>query len=259
MTRLCHSLIWLALALIVEAGPAYAHAALVEATPADGSLEKTAPREVRLRFNEPVSPVVVHLVDARGVRRRDVHFETRESTIVIHLPHDLPNGSQVVSYRVISSDGHPVGGSIVFSIGTATTATGPTPSGIDWIFAPILWMSRLVLYLGLFLGTGGVFLANWIASDGTPPAARRAAAAAITAGVVAAILSVGLQGLDVLAAPLSALLSGSTWLQGAQSSFGLTAAAAILALLCAWGLERLHASTVLCRLWASQVRGSHSR
>ena len=29
----------------------------------------------------------------------------------------LPRGTQFVSYRVFSADGHPVGGSLVFSIG----------------------------------------------------------------------------------------------------------------------------------------------
>jgi len=37
---------------------------------------------------------------------------------------NLPRGTQVVSYRVISQDGHPVAGAMVFSIGAATTTAG---------------------------------------------------------------------------------------------------------------------------------------
>ena len=33
-----------------------------------------------------------------------------DETIVITLPDNLPRGTQIVSYRVISADGHPVGG-----------------------------------------------------------------------------------------------------------------------------------------------------
>ncbi len=33
------------------------------------------------------------------------------------MPQDLPQGTAVVSYRVISQDGHPIAGSMVFSIG----------------------------------------------------------------------------------------------------------------------------------------------
>ena len=122
MRRFCCSLWWLGLACILAGGSAHAHATLIEATPADGSVVANVPAEVRLRFNEPVSPVVVHLVDARGVERRDAHVEAHDAIIAIHVPADLPSGTQVVSYRVISSDGHPVGGSIVFSIGSATAA-----------------------------------------------------------------------------------------------------------------------------------------
>ena len=43
-------------------------------------------------------------------------------TIIVTLPDDLPRGTQVVSYRVTSEDGHPVAGSMVFSIGAVTGA-----------------------------------------------------------------------------------------------------------------------------------------
>ena len=38
---------------------------------------------------------------------------------------DLPQGTQIVSYRVVSQDGHPVAGSLVFSIGAVTGAAPP--------------------------------------------------------------------------------------------------------------------------------------
>ena len=48
-----------------------------------------------------------------------------DQSVVITLPDDLPRGTQVVSYRVVSQDGHPVAGSLVFSIGVVTGAATP--------------------------------------------------------------------------------------------------------------------------------------
>ena len=56
----------------------------------------------------------------QGKARDDVGVSASGDTIVITLPESLPRGTQVVSYRVISADGHPVAGSMMFSIGAAT-------------------------------------------------------------------------------------------------------------------------------------------
>ena len=69
-----------------------------------------APKTVQLRFNEPVTPAVIRLIDAEGRARDDATVRAIDETIIITLPDDLPRGTQVVSYRVISADGHPVGG-----------------------------------------------------------------------------------------------------------------------------------------------------
>src|SRR5277367_5804960 len=99
-----------------------AHASLVQAEPDDGSVLAVAPKMVELRFNESVTPALIRLIDATGATRGDVAVHTVDQTIYLTLPEDLPRGTQVVSYRVISEDGHPVGGSLAFSIGAATGA-----------------------------------------------------------------------------------------------------------------------------------------
>ena len=86
----------------------------------DGRVLAAAPKTVQLRFNEAVTPAVIKLIDAAGRPRDDATVRADGETIVIMLPEDLPRGTQVVSYRVISADGHPVGGSMVFSIGAVT-------------------------------------------------------------------------------------------------------------------------------------------
>ena len=57
----------LALALCIFIAPVvWAHAVLLETSPEDGVHLDVAPREAWLRFNEPVNPVAVRVLDAGG-------------------------------------------------------------------------------------------------------------------------------------------------------------------------------------------------
>ena len=116
------TLIWLTLAILGGCERAFAHAALVEAHPADGVVLEDTPTRARLRFNEPVSPLAFILTDAQGRTHRDLAVTSRNEVVEIGLPADLSRGSHILSFRVASGDGHPVSGSVVFSVG-ATTGT----------------------------------------------------------------------------------------------------------------------------------------
>src|SRR6202020_2660893 len=96
---------------------AFGHASLISTEPGDGSMMSQAPKSVRLRFNEPVTPASIKLIDAEGRTREDIAVNAHDDTIEITLPDGLPRGTQLVSYRIFSADGHPVGGSLVFSLG----------------------------------------------------------------------------------------------------------------------------------------------
>ena len=98
------------LSLLCLATGASAHATLVSTDPGDGSILALAPKSVHLRFNEAVTPAVVRVIDAAGQTRDDVTVSVADDTIIVTLPDNLPRGTQVVSYRVTSEDGHPVGG-----------------------------------------------------------------------------------------------------------------------------------------------------
>jgi len=113
-------LIALLLAL-AQSSPALAHASLIRAEPGDGAMLAQAPATLRLTFNEPVSPLVMRLVAPIG----DVISPqiAAENATVTLTPPQLSRGSYVLSWRVISADGHPVGGSLLFSIGAPSAAT----------------------------------------------------------------------------------------------------------------------------------------
>ena len=135
----------------------------------------SAPKAVELRFNEAVTPGAIHLIDGAGRARDDARVSCSGETISVAMPPDLPQGTAVVSYRVISQDGHPVAGSVIFSIGMPT-GTQP-PANVDRGLNVLIWLARVGLYLGLFVGVGGVFFARWVAWSTTGMTVPRVALA----------------------------------------------------------------------------------
>lgn len=190
------------LSVLCLATGASAHATLVSAEPGDGSILAQAPQTVQLRFNEAVTPVVVSVIDAAGKTRDDATARVAGDTIVITLPDNLPRGTHVVSYRVTSEDGHPVAGSLVFSIGAATGAVANDARSGS--LNGLIWLARIGVYLGLFAGVGGVFFVRWI---GRARAGSRLILAALMLGLASVAASLGLQGLDLLDLPLGGLLT----------------------------------------------------
>ncbi len=222
---------WLAfvaalLLLIGFAGEASAHASLVFADPRDGTVLAQAPKTVQLRFNESVTAGAVNLIDASGRQRADAVIDAKDEAINVTLPADLPKGTQIVSYRVISADGHPVAGSITFSIGEPTENKLPTETGAG--INGLIWLTRIGLYLGLFAGIGGVFFCNWI---GRERAAQRVILASLIIGIVSAVVSLALQGLDLLGLPLSAVFAVAPWKIALGTSLGPSLLIAVTALI----------------------------
>jgi copper transport protein len=207
---------------------ATAHAALVSVEPASGSVLANPPKRVELRFNEAVTPGAIRLIDAAGRVHDEARVSATGETVLVAVPQDLPQGTAVVSYRVISQDGHPVAGSVIFSIGapTATMPPATTAGGVNGL----IWLTRIGLYLGLFAGVGGVFFAGWISrsTDGTG-----VPRAALVVGLCGAIASLGLLGVDLLGLPLSALLTLTPWKIAFTTSAGPALLVAIAAMLIA--------------------------
>ncbi|TGT50256.1 copper resistance protein CopC, partial [Mesorhizobium sp. M00.F.Ca.ET.170.01.1.1] len=107
-------------------------------------------------------------------------------------------GTHVLSWRVVSVDGHPVGGSALFSIG-APSAAPVAGEAVDWTLRAVIWAAKLLLYAGLFLGVGGAVALAWLAKDRR--CGQSFVVAALLFGLVAAPVSLGLQGMDGLGAP----------------------------------------------------------
>jgi copper transport protein len=199
---------------------ALAHASLTSATPSDGAVIAKPPATFSLSFSEPVSPLVLKLVRPDGTTANLERFALRDKTLEITPPDDLENGTYVMTWRVVSEDGHPVGGSSIFSIGAPSVSQPTAAENVDWPVRAALWISKIGLYAGLFLGIGGTFVLRWL----IPPTGgvERSTFVLIVIGVIATLASAGLQGLDALGLPLSKLLTSAAWQTGFETSFGRT-------------------------------------
>jgi copper transport protein len=224
----------LSMTTLAFAPQALAHAALVRAEPADGVVLPRVPAQFRLTFNEPVSPLVLRLVTPDGSVVRLPQVATDGPALIVALPEARGEGSYVLSWRVASEDGHPVGGTVLFSVGAPSAGAVPAEQTNPTVRAAI-WLTRLILFVGLFVGVGGAAFGGLVAP--LPRLAERVAQVAMLGGLVAVTVSVWLQGLDALGASWPALIAGTTWRTGYSTAYGTTAFLALVALLL--GLQSL--------------------
>ena len=224
---------------LAQAPPVFAHAFLVRAEPADGAVVAEPPAILKLTFNEPVSPLVMRIIgpDGEVIAPADV---AAENAIVTIVPPRLRRGTHVLSWRVVSADGHPIGGSVLFAVGAPSAGAAVSGLDTDPAVRAAIWAAKLLLYIGLFIGVGGAaFIALIAPARPLPARAETWIAAAMAAGLIAAVLSTGLQGLDAMALPLTQAWQPKVWTTGLGTSYGMTAVIAAIALLL--GLAALRA------------------
>ena len=151
MWRASSLLVLLALcALAVGTTAALAHATLVSSDPADGAILRDAPSRFVLTFNEPVSPLVIRLVDPDGSATALSTRLLEEAVLTLDLPHALRPGTHALAWRVVSADGHPVGGSLIFSIGAMSPGALPDVAEVaDWPLRMSIWTARVLIYSAL--------------------------------------------------------------------------------------------------------------
>jgi copper transport protein len=207
---------------------ALAHASLVRAEPADGAMLAEAPKALKLTFNEPVSVLVMRLIGPSG--EVVAPGAAAENNVVTITPPPLRHGSHVLSWRVVSADGHPVGGSFVFSVGTSSGSSVAASSNTTARSA--LWGVKLAVYVAMVLGIGGAFFESWAGAAGRAQATT-IYVALLVGGLIAAPLSIGLQGLDALDLPMSQLKDAEVWRAGWETAYGLTALTAECAMIAA--------------------------
>jgi len=229
-----------------------AHAELVSTEPGDGSMLASAPTTVQLHFNESVTPAVVSLIDAEGKARDDAMVRSAGETIVITLPKNLPRGTQVVSYRVISQDGHPVAGAMVFSIGAATTTAANVGADKNRIGQrlDLAGTDRPLSRAVRRRRRGGSLVpgsrrARRLDNDRHSAGCRSFQRAGVA----------GLQGLDVLGLPLRDIFAFAPWKAALATSLGPSLLVAIAALAAGFFAQRSTSVSVARVLSAIAIAG----
>lgn len=144
-------------AVLLYAPTADAHSVLVSSSPAAGTAITTSPAEAVLVFNEPVENSFTELAilgpDGKS------HWEAGPASVVdarVSAPlRPLgPAGTYAIRYRVTSADGHPVSGSVPFTLtvagsGEAVPAAATTASPAGDSSMPLWpWISGGAVLLG---------------------------------------------------------------------------------------------------------------
>jgi copper transport protein len=231
-----------ALVIVLHGPPADGHAIVKRTEPAIDEVVATSPARVLMEFNEPVeiSFGSIRVFDARGRRVDDAearYVEGRADAVEVPLEPDLPRGTYTVAWRIVSSDGHPIGEGWVFHVG----APGQNPRGIvdevlsgeggsgalesrlaavgRWsLLASLLVLGGAAGFLALVWGqliappevVGVRFAARW----------RRVVVAAWAVAVASTVALYVLQGALAADLPLSEALSSDVLREVADTRFG---------------------------------------
>ena len=234
---------------LVAASAAWAHASLVGSEPADHAIVPESPPALKLLFNEPVSPVALVLIRPDGVSTALNGVAATDQALTVAMAAPLAKGTHLLSWRVISADGHPISGTIMFSVMEVSAEPPMQPQlQMDRRLLAGIWLCKLALYCGLMFGIGGVFYAAWIAAAPFPESSTAWLSATLQGGLIATILSVGFQGVDLANLPPSEIRRTAVWIAGLQTSYGMTVIVASMAFIL--GLCSLHLKSY-CRPFAT--------
>jgi copper transport protein len=154
-----------ALLLAAGAAPASAHATLISTDPAEGEVLAETPDVVTFTFDEPVSLTdeSIRVFDAAG-EPVDADAGSSGEVVTADLPDELADGTYVVTYRLVSADGHPIAGSLTFSIGAPSETVVPPDVSADPTrsMKTAVGVVQGIGYLGLLLAAGLVVFQCWI-------------------------------------------------------------------------------------------------
>ncbi len=151
--------------LLVGAAPASAHATLIGTDPAEGEVLAETPDVVTFTFDERVSlsDQSIRVFDAQG-EPVSAEAASDDTVVTADLPDELDDGTYVVTYRVVSADGHPIAGSLTFSIGAPSETVVPPDVDVDppRSMKAAVGIVQALGYLGLLLAAGLVVFQCWI-------------------------------------------------------------------------------------------------
>ena len=122
------------LGLFALAAPASAHNSLISSNPANEASLDTGPAAIVLTFDQPVqNGEGLNSVAVTGQDGKEWQggAATVDSNVVSAPVRELgPTGVYTIGYRIVSADGHPVSGTLTFTLTKAGNGT-PAPASAD--------------------------------------------------------------------------------------------------------------------------------
>ena len=219
--------------VVAGAAPAFAHATLLTTEPQPGGKFETSPREISLRFNEPVE------VSLGGIRL----YDTSEHRIDLGAP-EHPNGdgnrvrssmpkvddgTYVVTWRVISADAHPVQGAFTFQVGAKGSVKNAdalaqrllSNQGGSTAVGVVYAVDRVAIFATLALLIGGiVFLAVVFPAGRDSRRAQRLVWGGWVGVAVATVAGIALEGIYASALPLTKIFDPSVFGEVLDTRYG---------------------------------------
>jgi methionine-rich copper-binding protein CopC len=130
--------VFIAIAGVLPAQAAFAHAELESSNPEANSVIGAAPEVVALTFGEnlmllegEVAANQVQVEDSMKVRVDNGDYQVTGGVLTVSLMPRLPDDAYTITYRVVSEDGHPIEGIIDFEVSAAARSGEATPMVIS--------------------------------------------------------------------------------------------------------------------------------
>lgn len=235
MTRMFSLIVFSLVAAVGLAGPAWSHAVLLGSSPAADTSLDSSPTEIVFNFNENVGPIFIRVLDRTG---KEVgapgEWQVDGNDVITPLTEELPNGTYIATYRVISADTHPVGGSVVFAVGEPIASMGDVASAGEqtsgWV-VPVA-LNRFLQYGAMMLAAGAALFAVGMKVPGpVEQSVFKMGRLAATVAAITYILALGFGGAEMVLGGPSAFFSPDAWSQGLGSTLGPSALIGIPGLL----------------------------
>lgn len=221
----------LLLTVILQPGMVWAHAQLRSSEPASGAVLDAAPAHIILTFSEPVSSLALRLIGPDG-SVRDIEGMAENERLTLRPPAGLADGTHLLSWRVVSSDGHPIGGTLTYHLGTPSAAP-PAADGPSNAAARASVVLRFLLTLALTIAVGAAIFAATVQRGAVGAGVVRLAHAAALAAVPVGLGLLAAHGLDLLALPPSALRTVAPWQAALSAPLAVTVALSLVAVILA--------------------------
>jgi len=232
MTRYLLGLL-LVCTLATSSPQGFAHAVLLDSSPKPGEMLMQSPSEVVANFNEGVGPIFFKVLDVKGQPVGDPGEIRLDGTkMILPLRATIPNGTYVLTYRVISADTHPVGATFGFSIGEPMkTVDATADAGSRSIWSLAVAVNRWVLYAGMLWVAGTALFLLLLGIEGSlREDARQKARWASLVTALSYVLAVGFGGADMQLGGVDALWKAATWRSGLDSTLAPSAVFGVISM-----------------------------